>query len=370
MNDENRRVLLIFPVNLDASASMVNHAHSLGFKVIGASSVSTPADIYGVDLLVKLPFATEEHFGAAFLELVKEHQITNIYTAHDGVWSILDRLLRSLPVSEKKLPELCHPAPIPAENSAFRQHISWGYTIHENPLSQHIGSNSGVPKCSLSQYQYAGLHRRFTSTFGQCDEDKLAALCAIMRLAPEGDVIEIGSFYGRSALALGTLAAMHGIGSLICIDPWDDENVADQGKEAETLKSDNYRIDWDGVFNSFLSTISQIPNSSYLRMPSAEGIQEYRKASCTRQLVSKHAPPITITGEISILHIDGNHSYKSVKADIDSWLPLLKQGGWLLLDDYTWAFGDGPKRAGDELLESLAFDHPFVSADTLFLQKK
>lgn len=34
------------------------------------------------------------------------------------------------------------------------------------------------------------------------------------------------------------------------------------------------------------------------------------------------------------VHLDARHDYLSVKADIQAWLPKLKQGGWLSGDDY------------------------------------
>lgn len=41
----------------------------------------------------------------------------------------------------------------------------------------------------------------------------------------------------------------------------------------------------------------------------------------------------TFLGEISVLFIDGDHSYKGCKRDIDAWLPHMKQGGVMLFHD-------------------------------------
>ena len=38
-------------------------------------------------------------------------------------------------------------------------------------------------------------------------------------------------------------------------------------------------------------------------------------------------------GKISLIHIDGDHSYKGCKADIDSWYPHMKDQGVMLFHD-------------------------------------
>jgi len=35
------------------------------------------------------------------------------------------------------------------------------------------------------------------------------------------------------------------------------------------------------------------------------------------------------------VHLDARHDYASVKADIEAWLPKVRQGGWLSGDDYN-----------------------------------
>ena len=40
--------------------------------------------------------------------------------------------------------------------------------------------------------------------------------------------------------------------------------------------------------------------------------------------------------DIDILHIDGNHSDGTSYFDVTKWAPLVKSGGWIILDDMTW----------------------------------
>jgi len=39
---------------------------------------------------------------------------------------------------------------------------------------------------------------------------------------------------------------------------------------------------------------------------------------------------------IGLLHIDGNHDYAKLRSDIEKYLPKLKPGGYLIVDDIAW----------------------------------
>ena len=218
------------------------------------------------------------------------------------------------------------------------------------------------------------LHRQFVNIPGQCDDLKLMALAHIFRVVPSGDLVEIGSFQGRSAFAIGWLARHYSIGNLICVDPWDNSKVEDQGNQARLVNSELQRgrelVDFEKIFQSFIGAISLLDNASYIRETSEEAVKIYQKAVAAGYLPENELDALPVTGQLALLHIDGNHRYDHVRRDIDLWLPWVKPGGWVLLDDYVWAFGDGPKRAGDELLQTDLFDVAFTATDTLFLRRK
>jgi len=221
----------------------------------------------------------------------------------------------------------------------------------------------------LTRSEYASLHSQYTNISGHCDEDKLAALICLLGNAPKGDVVEIGSLFGRSAFALGWLAKRFDIGSMISVDPWDTGKIQDQGERADILNSEINRIDFEKVFKSFLLNISVLDNTSYIRDVSVKAIDTYSHAALKGKLLSKEIKPINITGKIAVLHIDGNHEYEQVLQDVNTWESKVIPGGWILLDDYEWVFGDGPRLVGDEMVASGHYDCSFVYSDTLFLRK-
>jgi len=40
--------------------------------------------------------------------------------------------------------------------------------------------------------------------------------------------------------------------------------------------------------------------------------------------------------DIDLLHIDGNHSDITSFIDVTKWVPLVRPGGWIIVDDISW----------------------------------
>jgi len=94
--------------------------------------------------------------------------------------------------------------------------------VLENPLQ--ITSNSSTTKAP-SLIDLSAIYRIVDTVPGMCDHDKMDALCAVLRCAPTGDIVEIGSWWGKSAVLLHMLSRQHKIGALLCVDPWQDEHL-------------------------------------------------------------------------------------------------------------------------------------------------
>ena len=212
----------------------------------------------------------------------------------------------------------------------------------------------------------AGVLRLVDGIPGMTDHDKADALVEAMRDAPWGDVVEIGSWWGRSAALLLLLARHHGIGPLLCVDPWDQGRLA-QGVEA--LDRASARADADRAFRIFLANLSPLAagDANYLRAPSSEGAAAYGPEL---RVDTEHFGHTRYGGRIALLHIDGNHGAESAAEDVRLWTPHVRPGGWIVIDDYEWAFGDGPKRAGDAFLEQehACIDSAFVTGTALFIK--
>ena len=363
---ENKALrILIFPIDLDESKQFASFARSLGSFVLGASSVLIRRDTI-VDEFAYLPYVTEKEFDASFEQLVKQHSITHVYTPHSAIWWHVDRLIKA----NKYSFHLCTPSPFEADWEKYEQSYLWTDIACQEKFVDYLDDNVKVQN-QLPKSQYAGLHKQFIQIPGQCGDDKLLSLVSIFRIVPKGDVVEIGSLYGRSAYALAWLAEKFSVGNVISIDPWDIEKTEAQGGEANKfLNPGESQIDVGKIFKIFLATASIQKNMGYIKERSEDAVHTYTRASSEGKLVHQDFGELVIKGEIALLHIDGNHKYEHVQRDIELWCPLLVSGGWLLLDDYVWAFGDGPQKAGDQLLERGGFDIAFCLGDTLYLRKQ
>jgi len=359
--------LLVFPINVDSAVPVIRHARMLGYRIIGASSVFPLPTSAGLDACIHLPFVTAPDFLPALKQALGAHRVTHLYAPHHGVWSHLTGLSAE---QEDIRSRLCGVHPFEQHWNDFLPSLEWAGTQHADSFADSLMLPGTVAAPALGVAGYSSIHRGFLRIPGESDEAKLAALCSLARVTPPGDVVEIGVLYGRSAYALGRLAHAHGIGSFIGVDPWNLGQITDQGEQAAILERERGYVDCERIFLEFLATAAEVPGMSFIRDVSQAAIKTYAEAARAGHLATAALPAVPLKGGISLLHIDGNHRYDQVLLDIQTWTPFLIPGGWLLLDDYVWAFGDGPQRAGDQLLDSGEFDCAFTCSDTLFLRKR
>lgn len=350
---------------MDAATPFLSAAQALGVRIIGASSTRNPASTPVLDELIHLPYISDHSFNSAFMDCLETHDITHVYTPHPGVWTVLNDLQCAPPCFT-----LCRPSPYQRIWPDSEAGYEWAETRVCDPFPGMLLADRQSLRAALTPGEYAGLYKQFLQIAGQSDLNKLTAFACLTRVLPAGDLVEIGSFCGRSAFALAWLAERYRIGSLISIDPWSNHAIEEQGPQAEILNKDIQNIDFEKIFRIYISNLSLLNNAGYIREVSVKAIDHYHHAATVGLLKSPRLHAIPTAGRISLLHIDGNHDYMHVRQDIDTWSPRVISGGWVLLDDYVWPFGDGPKRAGDELLASHQFDQAFVMGDTLYLRKR
>lgn len=138
--------------------------------------------------------------------------------------------------------------------------------------------------------------------------------------------VEVGSWLGRSAALMGVeLIRQEKPVKFFCVDPW-----FDGGPDLRDTKY--YKQLSKGVYETFLENIKPVAdrmgaNFIPLRMTSLEAAAQFEDNS------------------VDFIMLDGDHSYEAVHADIEAWLPKMRQGGIMAGDDYLWP---GVEKAADE----------------------
>lgn len=344
---------LIFPAGLPGAQRYREQAQAAGQHVMGASSLAFDPASGAYDDWATLPYVHEAAFADALGELLGSRGVTAIYTPHEVVSGVLADILPRVAPGVR----LIEANPLLGVEAGYRRSLA---------KAEAAPDWLDAPGERLSAIERAGLVRLVDTIPGMTDYDKIDAVIEVMRTVPAGDVVEIGSWWGRSAALLLLLARRYAIGPVLCVDPWRSDCL-DQG--VAVLDQASARADTDHAFDIFQMNL----------LPLVQGDLNYIRAS-SADAAARYQPGLTITtpgfgttrlgGSIALLHIDGNHGYDQVAADARLWTPWVRPGGWIIFDDYVWAFGNGPRRVGDAFLQANASQvaRSFVIGTALFVQ--
>lgn len=179
----------------------------------------------------------------------------------------------------------------------------------------------------------ASVQRAVTGIRGWLSIDEAVLLSALSSSVPHGrDIIEIGSFFGRSTIALAT--GVHGDGKtrIHAIDP---------------------HLGLAGIHRG--STLR-----GFRRNLRSRGVEERvsihlaKSVDCAREWRGR---------EVGLLFIDADHSFHSVKEDFESWIPHMTDTGYVAFHDVNQV---GPNRLVRTLLRSRHM-RPLGLRDSIFV---
>jgi predicted O-methyltransferase YrrM len=156
---------------------------------------------------------------------------------------------------------------------------------------------------------------------GWCSHAKASILIDIIQKSGATKIVEIGVWGGKSLVPMAYALKVQGKGKIYGIDPWDNgESIV--GMMSDANRSYWAVVDHESVYQSLLQNLD--------RFELKDQVELIRASSAS-------APPIT---DIDLLHIDGNHSDVTSYIDVTKWVPLVKPGGWIIVDDISW-YEDG-----------------------------
>jgi predicted O-methyltransferase YrrM len=144
--------------------------------------------------------------------------------------------------------------------------------------------------------------------------------------SPDLHVMEIGSWYGASALSWAQGLKEHNDtkGKITCVDSWVPFFDRDLHKD-EVYQAMEQSLGSDAAYNIFLHNIRTVPETITC--------QHLRGAS-------DNVLPILADGSFDVIFIDADHTYEPVKRDIQNSLRLIKDGGIICGDDLNLQMHD------------------------------
>ena len=348
--------LLVFPSSTSEALAFIEQARIFGVTVVGASSLPQDPHAAYCDIWLRLPRIDAAGFAESLGAVLTTYGIDGIFCSNNVVHGVVNSLIDEGAITARLLA-----LPFHREIELYRD------LERRAEFALSLARSISDEARSVPQHNVAALLHYTDAITGQSGEAKLAALLGAMACAPHGDVIEIGAYFGKSAAWLTLLAQKLKTGNVLAIDPFRPADAVqyDAPIHVQRLSEGDY---WETVAQAFVINLNPIANGglNLLRMPANQAVPYYESGS-----VCSNAFGVTsYSGRISLLHIDGNHDYRAVAEDVALWAPKIALGGWLVLDDYCWPHGDGPRRVGDVFLaERLnSITQTFVVDGALFIK--
>lgn len=216
-------------------------------------------------------------------------------------------------------------------------------------LKSHSVVRSNIYPEGISNYTLNELTEEISRIPGMITNES-GQFLFIMAFAQQsrGDIVEIGSWQGKSTIFLAKAALLSGNGRVYAVDHFKG-NV---GKERFYIVR---KRDLSDLREGFLTNIKSFGLENHvtlLDMTSSEA----------SAILKKNNVPIRL------LFIDGSHEYDDVKADFLNFIDLVIPDGQIVFDDYSENF-PGVVRFVHELIRDAAFSRYFC-CDNTFVAKK
>ncbi|MDI3545103.1 MAG: 1-O-methyltransferase [Rikenellaceae bacterium] len=167
-------------------------------------------------------------------------------------------------------------------------------------------------------------YRAFTIFTQLTKIERLLLYKLALSLKENSVIVEIGSYLGASASFLAS-AAKEKNHIVFCVDTWKNDAMSEGERD---------------TFDEFCKNTQHL--QKYIRTLRGKSVE-----------IAK-----TFNNEIDLLFIDGDHSYEGVRADVEAWLPKVKDGGIVVFHDIGWA--EGVQRVVNEYIKPLQIEEQII----------
>ena len=178
-----------------------------------------------------------------------------------------------------------------------------------------------------------------------------AVAAAAYNLAPNPTIVEVGVFMGRSTFLMAGARRLQGSGQVHCVDPFDCS-----GDPASVPH-------YVGVLRKFRGQTLEQVFRSQMKHFKLEGTVTVCKGT-SRQIAAGWRKPI------DLLLLDADHSPDGAREAFENWMPFVKQGGIVVLDNTDERvyepLHDGNYRIARERLKPPHFENVHRVGNTTF----
>jgi predicted O-methyltransferase YrrM len=178
--------------------------------------------------------------------------------------------------------------------------------------------------------------------------DEQAKVLIILSLTAQqnGDIVEIGSWLGKSTVFLAKGCQISGMGRVFAIDTF----KGNPGKES--MYSAPLKFG-ESIYTRFRNNVKKAGLEGYVKSFRMTSISARKKLKTKARLI----------------YIDARHDYLYVSQDISLWSELLVPGGFIIFDDYSPDFPGVVRAVKESIIDSGLYKPLFLIDSTYVAQK-
>jgi predicted O-methyltransferase YrrM len=176
------------------------------------------------------------------------------------------------------------------------------------------------------------------------EEEALFLLSALQQV--EGNILEIGSWLGRSTVFLAKGCSYSGNGFVYAIDHFKG-NV---GKEESYFKNVTSK-----------ETISEDFRNNLVKAQVTDNVKQ--------MVMSSQDAAKIISEKLRIIFIDADHSYQGTKRDIEQWHHQVISGGYFVFHDYSTHHPGVIKAVNEFISDHAGYSKPLLIDSLAIVQK-
>lgn len=213
--------------------------------------------------------------------------------------------------------------------------------------------------------------------------DELFALATLVHTTAglAGDIVEIGSWCGRSTVVLARAALDSGGGEVHAVDLFPERSDWRANPDGtfsfrtqiagEAFEGYAEQTVWPEAFLGQLQPLYESCGSTFeifTQVIAARGLtNRIHVHRGTSETFVRHVSP---GFRCRLAFIDGDHGYQAVLRDIRALEPVLVPGGWICFDDAHSGYAGVDRAIAEGILENAAFEHGRQLTRKLFVARK